>query len=77
MSENKVIVTFVHHKQQIQTLFLIITLIDLLSPLIRAVTSHLVTLQAGVNFELLENTSMEKSVEWAEKGEFRKKVILF
>lgn len=79
MSMNKVIVTFVHHKQQIQTLFLIITLIDLLSPLIRAITSHLVTLLAGVNFELLDNASVGKRVKQAEKKRIqgKKSLIIF
>lgn len=34
------------------------------------ITSHLVTLLAGVEFELLENASVGKRVKWAEKGEF-------
>lgn len=41
-----------------------------MSPLIRAITSLLVTLLAGVEFELLENASAGKRVKWAEKGEF-------
>lgn len=50
-----------------------------MSPLIRAITSHLVTLLAGVNFELLDNASVGKRVKQAEKKkEFReKKVLLF
>lgn len=49
-----------------------------MSPLIRAIASHLVSLLAEVNFELLENLSVGKKVKWVEKEEFRKKkVILF
>ena len=62
MSINKVIVPFVHHKQQVYTLSKIITLINLLPSLIKAVTSHLVPLLAGVNFGLLENILMGKRV---------------